>query len=84
MLVLPFSCYGAAMSKKRDKRLGNQIKKARKHQGLTQEDLAELIKVSTHHLQTIELGMSHPSLRVLYKIADKLGVKVGDLFPHSS
>ncbi len=69
------------MPNKRDQRLGNQIRKARKKLELTQEDLAELAKISVNHIAYIELGTNRPSLKLLYKIADKLKVKVGDLFP---
>jgi len=57
------------MPTKRDRRLGNQIRKARKKQGLIQEDLAELTKISVNHLALIEVGINQPSLKLLYSIA---------------
>lgn len=63
------------------KSLGKKIKSFRKNVGLTQEQLAEKVKVSRAYMGYIEQGRNTPSLKVLEKIAKVLGVKVKDLFP---
>lgn len=64
-----------------DIKLGKRIKKYRKLAGLTQEELAEKLKLSTKYIQFIETANRKPSLKTVYKIARVLGVKVQDLFP---
>ncbi len=71
------------MMTQQDRRLGRQIKKHRKHLGWTQEYLAEQVRVSTKYIQFLEAGKERPSLRLLYRLARKFSIKVGDLFPHS-
>ncbi len=64
-----------------DKRLGRHIQKLRKQKGLTQEQLAEKVRVSEKYIQFIEGATRIPSLKTLYRIANHLGVKVSELFP---
>ena len=71
------------MITKRDIRLGRQIKRLRKKRSLTQEQLAELVRVTPKYIQYLEKGKYRPSLKLLYRLAQKLGVKTGDLFPHT-
>ena len=71
------------MTTRQAKRLGNQIKKARRRASLTQEKLADLVRVSPKHIQRIETGHHLPSLPLLYKIAEKIAVQPGDLLPKS-
>lgn len=66
---------------KADYRLGRQIQKIRKLKGLTQEQLAENVGVSTTWIGYIETGYKKPNLKLLYKIARVLDVKVKDIFP---
>lgn len=66
---------------KRDYRLGRKIHKVRKERGLTQERLAEKVGVSTTWIGYIETGYKRPNLKMIYKIANSLGVKVKDIFP---
>lgn len=61
--------------------LGKRIQKARKQIGITQEKLAEKVGVSTTYIGFIEQGRYAPSIEVLNKIANVLGVKVKDIFP---
>lgn len=68
------------MITKNDIRLAKRIKKYRKSENLTQEELAEKIKMSTKYIQFIETGKRKPSLKTVYKIAKTLKVKVQDLF----
>ena len=62
------------------KTLGKKIRKLRKQQGLTQEKLAEQLRISTVYVGYIEQGKGRPSLKLLMKISRKFGVKVEDLF----
>lgn len=64
-----------------DRRLARHLQKVRKEQGFTQEQLAEKIRVSATWLGYIEAGTRIPNLKLLYKIARVLDVKVKDLFP---
>lgn len=60
--------------------LGKKIQKLRKQKGLTQEELAEIVKISRVYMGYIEQGRESPSLKTLMKLAKKLGVSVEDLF----
>ena len=66
---------------KRDLRLARNVQKMRKKSGLTQEQLAEKIEKSVTWVGYIESGYRIPNLKLIYKIARALGVKVKDLFP---
>jgi len=69
------------MITKNDKRLGKRIKRLRKRSSLTQEQLADKAKVTPKYIQYIESARRTPGLKLLYKIARALDVKVKDLFP---
>ncbi len=64
-----------------DLKLGKRVQKLRNDAKLTQEKLAEMIRVSPKYIQFIENGTRKPSLRTVYKIARTLGVKVNEIFP---
>lgn len=66
---------------KHDYRLGRKIQKLRREKGITQEQLADKLGVSTTWIGYIETGYRRPNLRLLYKIARALGIKVKDIFP---
>lgn len=66
---------------KRDYKLGRKIQKIRQEKRLTQEKLAEKVGVSTTWIGYIETGYRRPNLKMIYKIANALGVKVKDIFP---
>lgn len=66
---------------KQDYRLGRKIQRLRKEKDLTQEKLAERIGISTTWIGYIETGYRRPNLKMLYRIARALGVKVKDIFP---
>jgi repressor LexA len=59
--------------------LGDNVRKIRKLRGLTLEQLADKIESSSGTLSHIEKGTRNPSLDMLNKIADALGVPVQDL-----
>ncbi len=64
-----------------DYRLGRNIQKVRQERKLTQEELAGKVGVSTTWIGYIETGYRKPNLKMIYRIARSLGVKVKDLFP---
>lgn len=66
---------------KLDYRLGRNMQKVRQEKAITQEQLAEKVGVSTTWIGYIETGYRKPNLKLLYKIARTLGVKVKDIFP---
>ncbi len=58
------------------KQLGESIKIRRKEVGITQPHLAELAKVSTNTLYKLERGQGNPSLEVLNKLSEVLGMEL--------
>lgn len=55
--------------------LGNRIRTTRQSRGITQEQLAEMVDISTNFMSLIENGRNM-SVETLVKIADALGVTV--------
>jgi transcriptional regulator with XRE-family HTH domain len=60
-------------------KIGQRIRKVRKAHGLSQEELAEQINISTTHMSHIETGNTKLSLQVLVDIAAALEVRTDDL-----
>ena len=58
------------------KQLGEIIKSRRNELGITQPHLAELAKVSTNTLYKLERGQGNPSLDVLNKLSEILGLEL--------
>ena len=58
------------------KALGEAIKNRRKELSITQPHLAELAEVSTNTLYKLERGPGNPSLVVLNKLAEVLGMEL--------
>ncbi len=58
------------------KALGETIRNRRKELRITQPHLAELANVSTNTLYKIERGQGNPSLDVLSKLAEVLGMEL--------
>ncbi|RII43618.1 XRE family transcriptional regulator [Galactobacter valiniphilus] len=56
--------------------IGARIKRARKALGVTQEELAELIGVSTRTLGQVERGTGTPSLATVLAAAAAVGVRL--------
>ncbi len=56
--------------------IGYTIKKRRKELRITQPHLAELAQISTNTLYKLERGQGNPSLVVLNKVADVLGLEL--------
>lgn len=60
-------------------KIGQKIRKFRKAQGLSQEELAEKIGISVTHMSHIETGNTKLSLPVFVDIANILDVQTDDL-----
>lgn len=59
--------------------IGQHIRNSRKSKGMSQEDLAELINISTTHMSHIETGKTKLSLQVFADIASALNVSADEL-----
>jgi transcriptional regulator with XRE-family HTH domain len=66
------------------KLLGKRIKEIRKHKGLTQEQLSEMINIETGSLSGIESGRFFPSLHILDKMSNVLDVELVEFFKFST
>lgn len=64
-----------------DEALGKRIKRLRNKAHLSQEKLAEKIRVTQTHISLVETGKRKASMETLKKVASALGVKVKDLIP---
>jgi len=60
--------------------IGERLKKARLDKKLTQEQLAEKIKIETPSLSNIENGKNYPNSDTIEKIAKGLEVEVFELY----
>ena len=63
--------------------IGQRIRAARRNCGLSQEQLAERVNISTTHMSHIETGNTKLSLPVLVEIAVALSVRVDELLSES-
>ena len=59
--------------------IGQRVRKFRKAYGLSQEELAEKIGISTTHMSHIETGNTKLSLQVLVDLSLALEVKTDEL-----
>jgi DNA-binding XRE family transcriptional regulator len=83
--LIIFDCYCIGMTEVNPLRniyyvLGKRIQRLRQKKGLTQEQFAAEIHISRNYLGYVESGKKKPTVTMLKKIADGLGVKVKDLF----
>ncbi|MFH1564106.1 MAG: helix-turn-helix domain-containing protein [Nitrospirota bacterium] len=60
--------------------LGERIRSLRKHQGLSQETLAEKADMNPKYIGQIERGEVNSSVNTLQKVAIGLGATLSDLF----
>jgi putative transcriptional regulator len=58
----------------------NNIAQYRKLKNMTQQELADLIQIKRTSLSQIENGVYNARATTMVKIADALGVPLGDLF----
>ncbi|MGF1583783.1 MAG: helix-turn-helix domain-containing protein [Bacteroidales bacterium] len=56
--------------------IGEQIKNRRKVLRITQPDLAEMAGISINTVYKIERGQANPTIRILNKIAEILGLEL--------
>ena len=56
--------------------IGEAIKIRRKELGITQPHLAELANLSTNTLYKLERGQGNPSLDVVHKLTEVLGMEM--------
>ncbi len=68
------------MARKLYQQIGERVRTYRKLGRLTQERLAEKADLSVHYLSRIETGSATPTLESLARIAEALGVQIGELF----
>ena len=59
--------------------LGRKIAKFRKNRGLKQEELAEMVSLSTSYISAIERGVKNPTLENFIAIANVLKVSSDEL-----
>lgn len=58
------------------KKLGAQIRKARKNRDMTQDQLSQLSGISVRHIAKIEKGIMNLSFEVLYQLASILDISL--------
>lgn len=56
--------------------IGDTIKKRRKQLRITQTNLAELAEVSPNTIYKLERGLANPTIEIIGKIADVLGMEL--------
>ena len=64
--------------------IGKQIKKYRTEKGITQEQLGQLVGVTTQAVSKWERGMSCPDIAIIDELADVLGVDINELFSNKN
>ncbi|HIW74464.1 MAG TPA: helix-turn-helix domain-containing protein [Firmicutes bacterium] len=62
------------------KAVGRRIKQLRKQKGLTQEEIAELLGLSTTYYAAVEQGTSFPRLDNLVAIINCIGASADQIF----
>ena len=63
--------------------VGSRLKELRTRQGLSQSDLARQVGVTASTISQVEGNLIYPSLPALLKLAEVLGVEVGQRFQES-
>ena len=59
--------------------IGQRIRKIRKAHGLSQEELAEKVGISTTHMSHIETGNTKLSLPVFVELAEALDIRTDEM-----
>lgn len=66
-------------------RFGFAVRNHRKKAGLTQNALAEKLKMSARTIQAIESGRKNPKFETIYLLCDELGISLDEvLFPNKT
>lgn len=60
-------------------KFGKNVRKARHVKGLSQEELAHEADSNRTYISDVERGTRNPSIIVVERIANALGMKIGDL-----
>lgn len=63
--------------------LGSRIQKIRKAKGLSQEELAERVGLSSKYISSIERGNENPTLDTFIKLSSAMDVSIAELFNYS-
>lgn len=58
----------------------NNLEKLRREKGISQEELANNLKVSRQTISSIENGRYNPSIILAFKIARYFNMKIEDIF----
>jgi transcriptional regulator with XRE-family HTH domain len=61
-------------------KFGKRLRRLRRMQDVTQEQLSEKSGVSSDFISQLERGLNSPSLDTIQKLADGLGVPIEELF----
>ncbi len=59
---------------------GRQLRRLRRHKDLTQEQLAEMVGVSTEFISNLERGINAPSFKTLEKLSLAFDIPVKIFF----
>ncbi|MCI8586658.1 MAG: helix-turn-helix transcriptional regulator [Lachnospiraceae bacterium] len=60
--------------------LSNNVREYRVKKQLTQQQLADLVKVSSRTIISLEKGQYNPSVLLAHKLAKIFGLKIEELF----
>lgn len=61
------------------KNIGRNIKAERVRRGYSQEVFAELADTTRHTISMIELGLQHPKIIMILKIANALNLNINEI-----
>jgi transcriptional regulator with XRE-family HTH domain len=65
---------------KLEKKFGQNVRHWRKKRGLSQEDLADKARLHPTYVSGIETGYRNPTVKIIGRIAEALGVDPAALF----
>ncbi len=60
--------------------IGIRIAELRNNKGLTQEQLASVMEISSKYLSSIERGKENPTLNTIIKLSESLDVNLEEIF----
>jgi transcriptional regulator with XRE-family HTH domain len=60
--------------------VGKRIKTVRQRNGLTQDQLADQMRLSSKYISGIERGVENPTMDILIRVAKVLGIEPYNLF----
>lgn len=58
----------------------NRLEEIRKEKGITQEELASILKVSRQTIGSLENGRYNPSIILAFRIANFFGISIEEIF----